>query len=107
MKPILKAAMAGLLTAAIAGGGLLGLASASFAAGSAPAWEPDGNAAPPYGNLTFYDANGNPVTSGTSLEQPFRLCRGRHGRRHWSHQGYRHLRQPKERRAAGLLDRHK
>ena len=71
MKPILKAAVAGLLTAAIAGGGVLGLAGASFAAGSAPAWEPDGNAAAPYGNLTFYDANGNEVTSGTNLTSPF------------------------------------
>ncbi|MFZ2058881.1 MAG: Ig-like domain repeat protein [Acidimicrobiales bacterium] len=72
MKPFLKAAMAGLLTAAIAGGGLLGLATASFAAGSAPTWEPDTNAATPYGNVTFYDAAGNQVTSGTGdLSSPF------------------------------------
>ncbi len=44
---------------------------ASFAAGSAPSWEPDANAAAPYGNLTFYDANGNQVTSGTNLTSPF------------------------------------
>jgi hypothetical protein len=63
--------MAGLLTAAIAGGGLLGLASAAFA-GTAPAWEPDANAAAPYGNLTFYDAAGNQVISGTGdLDSPF------------------------------------
>ncbi len=64
--------MAGLLTAAIAGGGLLGLASASFAAGSAPSWEPDANAAAPYGNVTFYDAAGNQIISGTGdLASPF------------------------------------
>jgi hypothetical protein len=45
--------------------------SASFAAGTAPAWEPDANAAAPYGNVTFYDANGNEVTSGTNLTSPF------------------------------------
>jgi hypothetical protein len=72
VKPFLKAAVAGLLTAAIAGGGLLGLASSAFAAGSNPPWEPDGNAAAPYGNLTFYDAAGNQLTSGTGdLSSPF------------------------------------
>ena len=72
MKPSLKVAVAGLLTAAIAGGGLLAFASPAFAAQSAPPWEPDGNAAPPYGNLTFYDVNGNQVTSGTNdLASPF------------------------------------
>ncbi len=44
---------------------------ASFAAGTAPSWEPDANAAAPYGNITFYDANGNEVTSGTNLTSPF------------------------------------
>ena len=44
---------------------------ASFAAGTAPSWEPDTNAAAPYGNVTFYDANGNQVTSGTNLASPF------------------------------------
>ncbi|MFZ2056685.1 MAG: hypothetical protein WAV54_04690 [Acidimicrobiales bacterium] len=44
---------------------------ASFAARSAPSWEPDANAAPPYGNVTFYDAHGNQVTSGTNLSSPF------------------------------------
>ena len=44
---------------------------ASFATGTAPAWEPDANAAAPYGNLTFYDADGNEVTSGTNLASPF------------------------------------
>jgi len=72
VKPILKAAMTGLLTVAMAGGGLLALSSSAFATGpTAPAWEADGNAAPPYGNLTFYDASGNPVTSGTDLNSPF------------------------------------
>ena len=36
MKPILKAAMVGLLSVAIAAGGLLGLAGSSFATSSAP-----------------------------------------------------------------------
>ena len=72
LQRILKAAVAGSLTVAIVGGGVLGLAGASFAAGSAPAWEPDGNAAAPYGNLTFYDSNGNEVTAGTGdLSSPF------------------------------------
>ncbi|MGO9335528.1 MAG: Ig-like domain repeat protein [Acidimicrobiales bacterium] len=71
-KPTLKAAMAGLLTAAIAGAGLAALATPAFAAGTAPPWEADGNAAPPYGNVTFYDASGNQVTSGTGdLASPF------------------------------------
>jgi len=38
---------------------------------TSPPWEPDANAAAPYGNLTFYDASGNPVTSGTDLNSPF------------------------------------
>ena len=70
-KLTLRAAMATLATAAIAGGGALAFASPALAGGSAPTWEPDGNAAPPYGNLTFYDANGNQVTSGTNLNSPF------------------------------------
>jgi hypothetical protein len=48
------------------------LAGVSAAAGStSPPWEPDANAAPPYGNLLFYDANGNQVTSGSDLSSPF------------------------------------
>ena len=46
--------------------------SASFAAQSAPPWEPDANAAAPYGSLSFYDAAGNQLTSGTGdLSSPF------------------------------------
>ncbi|MGD1011237.1 MAG: Ig-like domain repeat protein [Acidimicrobiales bacterium] len=74
MKPTkrsLKVAVAGLLTAAIAGGGLLAIASTAFAATTAPPWEPDTNAAAPYGNLTFYNSNGVQVTSGTNLSSPF------------------------------------
>jgi Bacterial Ig-like domain (group 3) len=48
----------------------LGVTMAS-AAGTAPPWEADANAAPPYGNLVFFDANGNEVTSGTNLSNPF------------------------------------
>ncbi|MGO9558891.1 MAG: Ig-like domain repeat protein [Acidimicrobiales bacterium] len=36
-----------------------------------PPWEPDANAAPPYGNLVFYAADGKEVTSGTNLSSPF------------------------------------
>ncbi len=43
----------------------------SSAASSSPPWEPDPGAAPPYGNLVLYDANGNQVTSGTDLSDPF------------------------------------
>ncbi len=58
--------------AAFAGAGLLTIAAPANAAQSAPSWEPDGNAAPPYGNLVFYDANGVPVYSGTNdLSNPF------------------------------------
>lgn len=72
MKLNLKAALAGVVTAGIAGGGLFALAAPASAAPSAPPWEADGNAAPPYGNLTFYDPAGNQVTSGTGdLASPF------------------------------------
>ena len=64
--------MAGLLTAAIAGAGVLSLTGAAFAAGSAPPWEPDANAAAPYGSVAFYDAAGNQIISGTGdLASPF------------------------------------
>jgi hypothetical protein len=43
----------------------------SGAAGSNPPWEPDANAATPYGNIVFYNAAGNEVTSGTNLSSPF------------------------------------
>jgi Bacterial Ig-like domain (group 3) len=43
----------------------------SSAAASAPPWEPDANAAPPYGYVLFFDSNGNQVTSGTNLADPF------------------------------------
>jgi IPT/TIG domain len=43
----------------------------AHAAGTAPPWEPDGNAAPPYGNIVFFDANGIPVSKGTNLNSPF------------------------------------
>ena len=47
----------------------VGLASPAYATG--PAWEPDPNTALPYGNVVFYDAAGNRVTSGTDLSSPF------------------------------------
>ena len=43
----------------------------SSAAGTTPSWEPDSNSAAPYGNLVFYDSNGNVVTSGTDLNHLF------------------------------------
>jgi hypothetical protein len=73
----LKAALAGVVTAGIAGGGLFALAApVASAAPTAPPWEADANAAPPYGNIVFYDANGNEVTSGTSLTAPFAFAAG-------------------------------
>ena len=71
MKNIVKAAMAGAATLAIAGGGLMGLGGAAHAAVTQPAWEPDPLAAAPYGNLVFYDTAGNVVTSGTNLSHLF------------------------------------
>jgi hypothetical protein len=70
----LKAAMAGVAgaaTLAFAAGGLVSLAAPAYAAPSAPPYEPDSNSAPPYGNIIFYNANGQEVTSGTSLSSPF------------------------------------
>jgi hypothetical protein len=66
----LKAGLSAALVAAFAGAGLVSLAAPAYAA-SAPTWEPDGNAAPPYGNIALYDANGVSVTSGTNLSNPF------------------------------------
>lgn len=71
MKRNFKAVLAGLVTATVAGGGLLMSATPSFAASTAPPWEPDTNAAAPYANIAFYDASGNEVTSGTNLTNPF------------------------------------
>ena len=64
----------GLVCAALltsVGGVVLTSPGSAFAAQSAPSWEPDSDAAPPQGNLVFYDANGNVVTSGTNLSQPW------------------------------------
>ncbi len=58
--------MLALLSAAVAATA----AAPSFGAGTAPAWEPDGNAAS-YGQIVFYDANGDVVTSGTDYNNPF------------------------------------
>ncbi|HLW17546.1 MAG TPA: Ig-like domain-containing protein [Actinomycetota bacterium] len=41
--------------------------AAGSALASTPAWEPDPNAAAPYGTITFYDSAGNVVTSGSDL----------------------------------------
>jgi len=53
------------------------MAGVSAASGpTSPPWEPDADAAPPYGNVVFYDANGNQVTSGTNLASPFAFAVG-------------------------------
>jgi hypothetical protein len=71
----MKSLLAGIGTLAIAGASTLGLAGTAFAGTgggtSNPAWEPDPNSASPYGNIVFYDANGNVVTSGTNLSSLF------------------------------------
>ena len=71
MKLKLRSAIAGVATLAIAGGGLLSLATAASAAPTTPPWEPDANSAAPYGNVVFYDSAGNVVTSGTNLNHLF------------------------------------
>lgn len=71
MKRTLKGALAGVVTAAVVGGGIVASAAPSFAASTAPPWEPDSNAASPYANVVFYDASGMAVTSGTNLSNPF------------------------------------
>ena len=49
----------------------LGVGVSAASGSTNPPFEPDANTAPPYGNLVFYDANGNQVTSGTNLNTPF------------------------------------
>jgi Bacterial Ig-like domain (group 3) len=73
----IKAALAGVAgaaTLALTGAGLLAIAAPAYA--SAPPYEPDANSAPPYGNIVFYNANGQEVTSGTSLTNPFAYAIG-------------------------------
>ncbi|MDE3205584.1 MAG: Ig-like domain repeat protein [Acidobacteriota bacterium] len=48
----------------------IGVQTAAHAAGTAPAWEPDPSSAS-YGQVVFYDANGNVVTSGSDYNNPF------------------------------------
>ena len=64
MRTKFKAALCGALAAVTTGGGLLLAAAPAFAA-TPPAWEPDTNAAPPYGNIVFYDAQGVSITGGS------------------------------------------
>ena len=78
MKFNVKAALAGLATAAVVGGGLVAIgATPAFAAQSAPPWEFDANATG-YGQIAFYNANGDQVTSGTNLSSPFQYAIGNH-----------------------------
>ena len=51
----------------------------AFAAQSAPPWEPDADAATPYANIVFYDANGNQIASGTNLANAFAWAVGTTG----------------------------
>ena len=74
MKLNLKVAIAGVVSAAFAGGGLLALAAPAYA-GTAPPWEPDPNTAA-YGNIALYDANGVQVSSGTNLNSAFAYAVG-------------------------------
>ena len=64
---IIKSAVAGAVLAATAAGGLLLGASPAFAA--APTWEPDVNGNG--GSISFYNAAGQQVTSGTNLAHLF------------------------------------
>ena len=66
MKFKLKSAIAGAASLAVVGGGLLAFAEAAYAA-APPPWEPDANAAAPYGNIVFYDSTGNVLTGGANL----------------------------------------
>jgi hypothetical protein len=47
------------------------LSGVSSAQATAPPWEPDPNAAPPYGNIQLFDANGVVITSGSVSSQAF------------------------------------
>ena len=58
--------LAGGVAALLAGAGLVGLQGA-FAAGSVPPWEPDPSAV---GTVTFFDASGAQITSGSVNDAP-------------------------------------
>ena len=66
MKRPLRKSLSGVLAVAMISAGLL-----VFTAGNAlavtPPWEPDPNSATPYGNVVFYNAAGNVITSGNDL----------------------------------------
>ena len=79
MKARFKSAIAGGISLLFAGAGFAVLATPAYAAQSAPPWEADANAATPYGNVVFYDANGNQVTSGTNLANAFAYAVGATG----------------------------
>src|SRR5208283_1125619 len=64
-----SAVLTGIALLALGAPPMIGLSAASGPTN--PPWEPDGNAASPYGNVVFYDASGNEVTSGTNLSNPF------------------------------------
>ena len=66
MRLRLKSAMAALVTTGMLAG-IMGFAQIAHAATTPPPFEPDPNAR---GCLTFYDANGNVVTSGNINASP-------------------------------------
>ena len=67
MKIRIRSALAGAAALTVAAGILVGAGGAAFAAPT-PGWEPDTNA---IGTISFYDANGNQVTSGRVDAHPF------------------------------------
>ena len=76
-----RAALAGVATTGVVASSLLAFASPSYAGGyTAPPWEPDAyqntGGASGYGSLVFYDANGDQITSGTNLANPWAYIAG-------------------------------
>jgi Bacterial Ig-like domain (group 3) len=71
LKLKLKSALAGMVSLAFAGAGLIAIAGSASATPSSPAWEPDPQSPAPYANLTFYNSLGQQVTSGNNLAHLF------------------------------------
>ncbi|MEN3310123.1 MAG: hypothetical protein V7603_6325 [Micromonosporaceae bacterium] len=69
MKIRIRSVLAGAAALVVAGGILVGGGTAAYAAVT-PGWEPDAAA---LGSIAFYDANGNPVTSGSLATPPVAL----------------------------------
>jgi len=65
MRRKFKSALGGGVILAIVAGLIVTAVAPAFAA--APPWEPDPNAAAPYGRIVFYDSAGNVLTGGSNL----------------------------------------